>query len=34
LNVNGLEIKQRVQRGMPFLDLTIIFVIAAKTLNF
>jgi len=34
LNANGLEIKQRVQRGMAFFDLTIIFVIAAKTLNF
>jgi len=34
LNANGLDIKQRVQRGMPFFDLTIIFVIAAKKLHF
>jgi len=30
LNANGLEIKQRVQRGMAFYDLTIIFAIAEK----
>jgi len=29
-----LEIKQRVQRGMTFFDLTISFVIAAKKLHF
>jgi len=34
LNANGLEIKQRVQRGMAFIDLTNIFVTAAKKLNF
>jgi len=33
-NANGLEIKQRVQRGMAFFDLTNIFVTAAKKLNF
>jgi len=27
LNANGLEIKQRSQRGMTFLDLTLIFFI-------
>jgi len=34
LNANRLEIKQRVQRGMPFLILTYIFIFAAKKLNF
>jgi len=34
LNANGLEIKQRVQQGMAFIDLTNIFVTAAKILNF
>jgi len=34
LNANGLEIKQRVQRGMAFIDLTNIFATAAKELNF
>jgi len=34
LNAIGLEIKRRAQRGMPFFDLTIIFVIAATKLNF
>jgi len=29
-----LEIKQRAQRGMTFLILTYIFVMAAKKLNF
>jgi len=29
-----LEIKQRAQRGMTFLDLTIIFFIAPKNVNF
>jgi len=33
LNANGFEMKQRVQRGVAFFDLTIIFVIAAKKLN-
>jgi len=33
LNTNGLEIKQRVQRGMAFLDLAIIFFIVAKNLS-
>jgi len=33
-NANGLEIKQRVQRGMAFFDLIISFVIAAKKLHF
>jgi len=34
LNANGLEIKQRVQQGKAFIDLTNIFVTAAKKLNF
>jgi len=34
LNANGLEIKQRFQRGMAFIDLTNIFVTAAKKLHF
>jgi len=34
LNAIGLEIKRRAQRGMPFFDLTIIFVKAATKLNF
>jgi len=34
LNANGLKIKQRAQRGITFLDLTIIFFVAAKNLNF
>jgi len=34
LNANGLEIKQRAQRGMTFLDLTFIYFIAAKKLIF
>jgi len=34
LNANGLEIKQRAQRGMTFLDLTLIFFTAAKKLIF
>jgi len=34
LNANGLEIKQRAQRGVAFLDLTLIFFIAAKKLIF
>jgi len=34
LNANRLEIKQRAQRGMTFLDLTFIYFIAAKKLTF
>jgi len=34
LDANGLEIKQRAQRGMTFLDPTFIFFVAAKKLNF
>jgi len=34
LNANLLEIKRQAQRGMTFLILTNIFVIAAKKLNF
>jgi len=33
LNANGLEIKQRAQRDMTFLDLAFIFFVAAKKLN-
>jgi len=32
LDVNGLEIKLQIQRGMTFLDLTLIFFIAAEKL--
>jgi len=34
LNANGLEIKQQVQQGMAFIDVTNIFVTAAKILHF
>jgi len=34
LNANRLEIKLQIQRGMTFLDLTLIFFIAAKKLIF
>jgi len=34
LDANGLEIKQRAQQGMTFLDLTLIFFIASKKLTF
>jgi len=34
LSANRLEIKLRIQRGMTFLDLTLIFFIAAKKLIF
>jgi len=34
LIANVLEIKQRAQRGMTFLDLTFSFFIAAKKVNF
>jgi len=34
LSASGLEFKLRAQRGMTFLDLTLIFFVAAKKLNF
>jgi len=34
LSASGLEFKLRAQRGMTFLDLTLIFFVAAKKLSF